>query len=58
MEGMTVLALAYIGMIGGIAIWTWTVFSRSNSIMNRISALEQSLGVESKEADSIAKQDD
>ena len=40
MEGITYLAVAYLGMIVGLGIWTYTVFSRSNSLEGRIEALE------------------
>ena len=43
MEGMTYLAVAYLGMIVGLGIWTYTVFSRSNSLEDRIEALRKSL---------------
>lgn len=39
-EGMTYLALAYLGMLIAIGIWTWTVFSRSNDLQQRIEAVE------------------
>jgi len=32
MDGMTYLTVAYLGMIAGIAIWTWTVVNRSRTI--------------------------
>ena len=34
------LTLAYLGMIGAIAIWTWTVFSRSKKLEQKIVILE------------------
>ncbi|MBT3652627.1 MAG: hypothetical protein HN541_04905 [Euryarchaeota archaeon] len=40
-EGMTYLAVAYIGMLFGIGIWTWTVFARSKDLEQRIHAIEQ-----------------
>jgi len=43
MEGITYLAVAYLGMIVGLGIWTYTVFSRSNSLEGRIEALRKSL---------------
>jgi len=43
MEGMTYLAVAYLGMIVGLGIWTYTVFSRSNSLEDRIEAMRKSL---------------
>ena len=43
MEGMTYLAIAYLGMILGLGIWTWTVVTRSRNLQSRIKALEDSL---------------
>ena len=40
-EGMTYLAVAYLGMLIAIGIWTWTVFTRSNDLEQRIHAVEQ-----------------
>lgn len=40
MEGLTHLALAYIGMLGAIALWTWTVVRRSQRLEQRLAALE------------------
>jgi signal transduction histidine kinase len=40
-EGMTYLAVAYLGMLIAIGIWTWTVFSRSNDLEQRIAAVER-----------------
>ncbi|MDP6870067.1 MAG: hypothetical protein QGI21_04775 [Candidatus Poseidoniaceae archaeon] len=40
MTDMTHLAIAYIGMIAALGIWTWTIMSRSNSLEDRIAALE------------------
>ena len=54
MEGMSYLTVGYLGMIVGIAIWTWTVFARSKNLEARIHAIETSLGKEDIEADSIA----
>lgn len=42
-EGMTYLAVAYLGMLIAIAIWTWTVFSRSNDLEQRIDAVERNV---------------
>lgn len=43
MEGMTYLALGYLGMLIAIAIWTFTVVRRSQRIHERLSALESIL---------------
>jgi len=56
MEGMSYLTVGYLGMIVGIAIWTWTVFARSKHLEARISAIETSMGKEYIESDSIALQ--
>ena len=56
MEGMTYLAIAYLGMILGLGIWTWTVVSRSVNLQSRIKALEDSLGLESFESDILASE--
>ena len=40
-DGMTYLAVAYLGMLISIGIWTWSVFSRSNDIEQRIKAGER-----------------
>ena len=56
MDGMTYLTVAYLGMIAGIAIWTWTVVNRSRSIESRLVAVESSMGIRASEADSISKE--
>lgn len=43
MSGQIYLAVAYLAMISALAIWTWTVLSRSNSLEGRIEALEKSI---------------
>ena len=45
MEELTYLTVAYLGMIFGLAIWTWTVVNRSQNLDSRIKALEESLGL-------------
>tara|TARA_B100001250_G_scaffold406645_1_gene426060 strand:+ start:1997 stop:2185 length:189 start_codon:yes stop_codon:yes gene_type:complete len=54
MKGITYLSIAYIGMIIGIAIWTWTVVARSRRLEQRIAAMEDSLNLKHLESDSIA----
>ena len=49
MNDMSYLTLAYLGMIGAIALWTWTVFSRSNKLERKIAALERILEIDSTE---------
>lgn len=56
MEGSYFLTTAYLGMIAGLAIWTWTVVTRSRSIELRLAAVESTVGVEASDADSIAPQ--
>ena len=43
MSGQTYLTVAYLGMIGALALWTWTVFARSNSLQHKIDSLEKAL---------------
>ena len=54
MEDKTYLSIAYLGMILGLAIWTWTTISRSRKLELRIIAMEESLNIKQAEADSIA----
>ena len=54
MDDKTYLSVAYLGMIFAIAIWTWTIVSRSRTMEQRITAMEESLNVDSKVVDSIA----
>tara|TARA_B100000767_G_scaffold106636_1_gene102360 strand:- start:345 stop:515 length:171 start_codon:yes stop_codon:yes gene_type:complete len=53
---MTYLTVAYLGMIAGIAIWTWTVVNRSKAIEARLEAVEASIGVAASDADAVAKE--
>ena len=41
MSDQTYLTAAYICMIGALALWTWTVFARSNSLQQKIDSLEK-----------------
>ena len=54
MEDKTYLSIAYLGMILGLAIWTWTTISRSRKLELRIIAMEESLNIKQAEVDSIA----
>ena len=45
MEGMTYLAVAYLGMLVAIALWTWTVVQRSRRLDLRLQALEDAGGM-------------
>ena len=58
MEDKTYLSIAYLGMILGLAIWTWTTISRSRKFELRIIAMEESLNIKQAEADSIAAAND
>jgi len=58
MDDKTYLSIAYLGMIFAIAIWTWTVVSRSRTLEQRIIAMEESLGVNSIPIDSVAEVND
>ena len=53
-EGMTYLAVAYLGMLVAIALWTWTVVQRSRRLDERLEALER---VESGEPEVLEKTD-
>jgi len=55
-EGSYYLTTAYLGMIAGLAIWTWTVVTRSRSIELRLAAVESTVGVEASDADALAPQ--
>ncbi len=54
MEGMTYLAVAYLGMLVAIALWTWTVVQRSRRLDERLEALER---VEGGEPEALEKTD-
>ena len=43
MSDQTYLTAAYICMIGALALWTWPVFARSNSLQQKIDSLEKAL---------------
>ena len=58
MEDKTYLSIAYLGMILGLTIWTWTTISRSRKLELRIIAMEESLNIKQAEADSIAAVND
>tara|TARA_B100000282_G_C31663645_1_gene458754 strand:+ start:641 stop:823 length:183 start_codon:yes stop_codon:yes gene_type:complete len=42
-EGMTHLAVAYLGMLVAIALWTWTVTKRSRRLDERLKAMERAV---------------
>tara|TARA_Y100000768_G_C23967349_1_gene678530 strand:- start:649 stop:822 length:174 start_codon:yes stop_codon:yes gene_type:complete len=46
MSDQTYLTAAYICMIGALALWTWTVFARSNSLQEKIDSLEKAMGID------------
>ncbi len=43
MSDQTYLTAAYICMIGALALWTWTVFARSNTLQQKIDSLEKAI---------------
>ena len=49
MSDQTYLTVAYICMIGGLALWTWTVFARSKSLQEKIDSLEKALAHDESE---------
>ena len=49
MNGQTYLIAAYLGMIGALAIWTWTVFARSKNLQSKIDSLEKALARDESE---------
>ena len=49
MSGQTYLTVAYLGMSGALAIWTWTVFARSKTLQNKIDSLEKALARDESE---------
>ena len=53
-EGMTYLAVAYLGMLAAIALWTWTVVQRSRRLDERLEALER---VKTGELEDLVKTD-
>ncbi len=55
MDGMNYLSFAYLGMIAAIAVWTWTIVSRSRSIEERLAAVETSIGIDPAQADEPTK---
>ena len=46
MSDMMYLTVAYLGMIGAIALWTWTVFARSKKLEEKIASMERILGTD------------
>ncbi len=53
MSDQTYLTVAYLGMIGALALWTWTVFARSKTLQNKIDSLEKAM--ESKNENVVVK---
>ncbi len=53
-EGMMYLAVAYLGMLVAIALWTWTVVQRSRRLDERLEALER---VKTGELEDLEKTD-
>ena len=48
MSGQTHLAVAYIGMIVALGIWTWTVFARGKNLEARIDSLTLAIDAAAK----------
>ena len=46
MSDQTYLTAAYICMIGALALWTWPVFARSNSLQEKIDSLENAMRID------------
>ena len=44
MSDQTYLTVAYLGMIGALALWTWTVFARSKTLQSKIDSLQKAMG--------------
>ena len=58
MSDQTYLTAAYICMIGALALWTWTVFARSNSLQQKIDSLEKALSKNDTSASEGAEEDE
>ena len=54
MNGMTALALGYLGMLVALGVWTWTVMSRARDIERRLASTEASLGLNDGNVDTVA----
>ena len=53
MNGMTALALGYLGMLTALGVWTWTVMSRARDIERRLASTEAALGLSDGNADPV-----
>ena len=53
MNGMTALALGYLGMLVALGVWTWTVMSRARDIEHRLASTEAALGLNDGNADPV-----
>ena len=49
MSGQTYLIVAYLGVLGALALWTWTVYARSKSHESKIDSLEKALSNDESE---------
>ena len=54
MNGMTALALGYLGMLVALGVWTWTVMSRARDIERRLASTEAALGLNNGKLDTVA----
>ncbi|HII17847.1 MAG TPA: hypothetical protein HA276_01140 [Candidatus Poseidoniaceae archaeon] len=53
MNGMTALALGYLGMLVALGVWTWTVMSRGRDIERRLASTEAALGLKDGNVDPV-----
>ena len=54
MNGITALALGYLGMLVALGVWTWTVMSRARDIERRLASTEAALGLNGGNVDTVA----
>ena len=54
MNGMTALALGYLGMLVALGVWTWTVMSRARDSERRLASTEAALGLNDGNVDTVA----
>ena len=54
MNGMTALALGYLGMLVALGVWSWTVMSRARDFERRLASSEAALGLNDGNVDTVA----
>ena len=54
MSGMNYLTIAYLGMIVGLGVWTWTVVSRKTRVKTCRNG--RKFWIKNSQADSIARE--